>query len=237
MVDFVRLNTQLRDAIAARIASRQLTGLSLARKTGFRQAHISNYLHQRRGLSLAGMDRILSVLGITVIDLIPAGELSQHLPKDAADREYEGVALVDASSLRDPQPQLQRIREQLKFKRSFLRRLRPDFVTSRSNWTRFLLFKASEEDGAAMHPRVLPRSTLLIDRHYNSLRGYRRGDHNMYAVLKKDAVLIRYVEITGKQLTLRPETNTHPLDFIPIESGRSYGDYILGRVCHVSIET
>jgi transcriptional regulator with XRE-family HTH domain len=237
MVDFVRLNTQLRDAIAARIASRQLTGLSLARKTGFRQAHISNYLHQRRGLSLAGMDRILSVLGITVIDLIPAGELSQHLPKDAADREYEGVALVDASSLRDPQPQLQRIREQLKFKRSFLRRLRPDFVTSRSNWTRFLLFKASDEDGAAMHPRVLPRSTLLIDRHYNSLRGYRRGDHNMYAVLKKDAVLIRYVEITGKQLTLRPETNTHPLDFIPIESGRSYGDYILGRVCHVSIET
>jgi transcriptional regulator with XRE-family HTH domain len=237
MVDFVRLNTQLRDAIAARIASRQLTGLSLARKTGFRQAHISNYLNQRRGLSLTGMDRILSVLGMSVIDLIPAGELSAHLPKDAADREYEGVALVDASSLRDPQPQLQRIREQLKFKRSFLRRLRPDPVTPRSNWIRFLLFKASEDDGAAMHPRVLPHSTLLIDRHYNSLRGYRRGDHNMYAVLKKDSVLIRYVEITGKQLTLRPEMNTHPLDFIPIEAGRSYGDYILGRVCHVSIET
>ena len=237
MVDFVRLNTQLRDAIAARIASRQLTGLSLARKTGFRQAHISNYLHQRRGLSLEGMDRILSVLGISVIDLIPAGELSAHLPKDAADREYEGVALVDDAALRDPQPQLNRVREQLKFKRSFLRRLRPDAVTPRSNWIRFLLFKASDEDGAAMHPRVLPRSTLLIDRHYNSLRGYRRGDHNMYAVLKKDSVLIRYVEITGKQLTLRPEMNAHPLDFIPIESGRSYGDYILGRVCHVSIET
>src|SRR5689334_14189495 len=103
MVDFVRLNAQLRDAIAARIATRQLSGLSLARKTGFRQAHISNYLHRRRGLSLEGMDRILSVLGISVIDLIPAGELSAHLPKDAADREYEGVALVDDAALRDPQ--------------------------------------------------------------------------------------------------------------------------------------
>jgi hypothetical protein len=237
MVDFVRLNDQLREAVSARIATRQLTGLSLARKAGFRQAHISNFLHQRRGLSLDGMDRILSVLGISVIDLIPAGELSAHLPKDANDREYEGVALVDAATLMDPQPQLQRIREQLKFKRSFLRRLRPDPVTPRSSWVRFLLFKASDDDGAAMHPRVLPRATLLIDRHYNSLRAYRRGDTNMFAVLKKDSVLIRYVEITGKQLTLRPESNTHPLDFIPIESGRSYGDYILGRVCHVSIET
>ena len=40
MVDFVRLNDQLREAVSARIATRQLTGLSLARKAGFRQAHI-----------------------------------------------------------------------------------------------------------------------------------------------------------------------------------------------------
>jgi transcriptional regulator with XRE-family HTH domain len=237
MVYFERLNSQLRDAVATRIASRQLTGLSLARKTGFRQAHISNYLHRRRGLSLDGMDRILDVLGLSVLDLIPAGELSERLPKDAADREYEGVALVDAAALREPQPQLQRIQEQLKFKRNFLRRLRPDAVTPRASWVRFLLYKASEEDGAAMYPRVLPRATLLIDRQYNSLRAYRRGDTNMYAVLKGHSVLVRNVEITGKQLTLRPEINTKPLDFIPIESSHSYGDYILGRVCHVSIET
>ncbi len=183
------------------------------------------------------MDRILTVLGMSVLDLIPAGELSDRLPKDAADRDYEGVALVDAGALREPQPQLQRIEEQLKFKRNFLRRLRPDAVTPRSTWVRFLLYKASDDDGAAMYPRVLPRATLLIDRHYNSLRSYRRGDTNMYALIKGNTVLVRNVEITGKQLTLRPQVNTMPLDFIPIESGRSYGDYILGRVCHVSIET
>lgn len=237
MVDFQRLNIRLRDAVAMRIASRQLTGLSLARKTGFRQAHISNYLHKRRGLSLEGMDRILTVLGISVLDLIPAGELSERLPKDAADREYDGVALVDAAALREPQPQLQRIEEQLKFKRNFLRRLRADPVTPRTSWTRFLLYKASDDDGAAMYPRVLPRATLLIDRHYNSLRPYRRGDTNMYAVLKGNTVLVRNVEIMGKQLTLRPQVHAKPLDFVPIEAGHSYGDYILGRVCHVSIET
>jgi transcriptional regulator with XRE-family HTH domain len=237
MLDFQRLNNRLREAVATRIASRQLTGLSLARKTGFRQAHISNYLHNRRGLSLEGMDRILTVLGISVLDLVPAGDLSERLPKDAGDREYEGVSLVDAAALREPQPQLQRIQEQLKFKRNFLRRLRADPVTSRASWVRFLLYKASDDDGAAMYPRVLPRATLLIDRHYNSLRSYRRGDTNMYAVLKGSAVLVRNVEITGPQLTLRPQVQTAPLDFIPIEPGRSYGDYILGRVCHVSIET
>ncbi len=101
---------------------------------------------------------------------------------------------------------------------------------------RFLLYKASDDDGAAMYPRVVPRATLLIDRHYNSLRSYRRGDTNMYVVAKGQSVLVRNVEITGKQLTLRPQVNTEPLDFVPIESGRSYGDYIVGRVCHVSIE-
>src|SRR5512146_717805 len=237
MVDFEVLNSQLRRTVATRIASRQLTGLSLARKTGFRQAHISNYLRRRRGLSLEGMDRILTVLGISILDLIPAGELSEHLPKDAADREYEGVALVDANSLSEPQPQLRHVQEKLKFKRNFLRRLRPDAVTGRATWVRFLLFKASDADGAAMYPRLVPRATLLIDRHYNSLRPYRRGDTNMYAVLKDHSVLVRNVEITGKQLTLRPEVKSYPLDFIPISAGRSYGDYILGRVCHVSIET
>ena len=31
-----------------------------------------------------------------------------------------------------------------------------------------------------------PDATLLIDRHYNSLKPYRKGEFNMYAVLKND---------------------------------------------------
>ena len=37
-----------------------------------------------------------------------------------------------------------------------------------------------------MSPRLTPDATLLIDRHYNSLKPYRKGEFNMYAVLKND---------------------------------------------------
>ncbi len=236
MLDFVHLQSQLRHAVSARISSGQISGLALARKTGFQQAHVSNFVHNRRGLSLEGMDRIMSALGLSVLDLIPAGDLSTHSGA-ASDREYEGIALVETAALLDPIPPQPRIIERLKFKRTFLKRLRPDLITARANWTRFLLFKPSSDDAAAMYPRILAGATLLIDRHYNSLRPYRRGDANMYAVRKGNTVLVRYVEITGRQLTLRPQANTQPLDFVPIDSNRSYADYLLGRVCHVAIET
>ncbi len=236
MIDFIHLQAQLRHAVSARIGSGQISGLALARRTGFQQAHISNFIHSRRGLSLEGMDRIMKELHLTVLDLIPTGDLSTY-SGSAADREYEGIALVDASALLEPIPPQARIHEHLKFKRTFLRRLRPDLVTQRANWTRFLLFKPSADDASAMFPRILTGATLLIDRHYNSLRPYRRGDTNLYAIRKGTSVLVRYVEITGRQLTLRPHANTQPLDFVPIEPHRSYADYLLGRVCHVAIET
>lgn len=236
MLDFARLQSQLRHAISARIASGQITGVALARKTGFQQAHISNFLRSRRGLSVEGMDRMLTVLGLSVLDLVPASEINTY-SHAGDDREYEGVALVDYASVAAPTPSQRCVQERLKFKRNFLKRLRAEPVSHRDQWARFLLVRASDEDAAVMFPRILRGSVLLIDRHYNSLRPYRRGDSNMYAVQKGSSVLVRYVEMTGKQLTLRPEMNTAPLDFVPIESGRSYADYILGRVCHVAIET
>jgi transcriptional regulator with XRE-family HTH domain len=140
MVEFIHLQTQLRHAVSARITSGQITGLSLARKTGFQQAHISNFMHDRRGLSLEGMDRVMKVLGLSVLDLIPAGALASH-SGDSTDREYEGIALLSATVLADPIPSHAAIIERLKFKRAFLRRLRSDLVSPRSNWTRFVLFK------------------------------------------------------------------------------------------------
>ena len=53
-----------------------------------------------------------------------------------------------------------------------------------------------------MSPRLGPGATLLIDRHYNSLKPYRKGDFNLYAVLENDNCAVRYVEIVGNQLLL-----------------------------------
>ncbi len=40
-------------------------------RAGFQQAHVSNFLNQRRGLSVEAMDRVMEVLRLEVRDLLP----------------------------------------------------------------------------------------------------------------------------------------------------------------------
>src|SRR5437868_639072 len=75
----------------------------------------------------------------------------------------------------------------LKFKKSFLRKMKRETDVSRSTWHRFVLIRLGARDAFAMAPRLAVRATLLIDRHYTSLKPYRKGDSNMYAVVKNDS--------------------------------------------------
>jgi hypothetical protein len=58
---FRALQENLRKALWERIDDGELTGLRLAQETGFKQAHISNFLNRKRGLSVEGMDKVLNV--------------------------------------------------------------------------------------------------------------------------------------------------------------------------------
>ena len=87
-----------------------------------------------------------------------------------------------------------------------------------------------------MAPRLMPGATLLIDRHYNSLKPYRKGEFNMYAVLKSDTCAVSYVEVAGNQLILRPHNQSCPIEALPIAEGKSPSDYLVGRICQVSSE-
>jgi hypothetical protein len=49
---FKVLQENLRKTLWHRIEEEGLTGLRLAEQTGFKQAHISNFLNRKRGLSL-----------------------------------------------------------------------------------------------------------------------------------------------------------------------------------------
>jgi phage repressor protein C with HTH and peptisase S24 domain len=88
-----------------------------------------------------------------------------------------------------------------------------------------------------MYPRLLPGATLLLDRHYNSLKPYRKGEFNMYAVRKNDICTVKYVEIAGNHLILRPHNQAYPIEVLTMEENKSPSDYLVGRVCHVGIET
>ncbi len=238
-MSFQRLQDRLRKRLLAQIAAGQLTGLGLAEMIGFQQAHISNFLNRKRALSLDAMDRVWSALRWTVVDLMEDRELQSRAERlSPPEDDYENVPLVEAANaLAQPLLPSHQVHEVLKFKRTFLRRLRSDAVGGRSQWQRFVLVKADAREGMSMYPRMLPGATLLIDRHYNSLRPYRRQERNMYAVRYGSGWTIKYVEVAGKTLVLRPENQEYPVNVAQIADGESATEYLLGRVAHVAIET
>lgn len=77
---FRDLHEALRLEIVRRLDLGLLTGSELARLTGFRQAHISNFLHAKRSLSLTGLDRVLAAIHLTVDDVLPGSHQPGELP-------------------------------------------------------------------------------------------------------------------------------------------------------------
>jgi hypothetical protein len=236
---FRALQENLRKTLWDRIESGDLTGLHLAEQTGFKQAHISNFLNRKRGLSLEGMDKVLNVQHLSVLDLIDPTEVNKRASiVPPSEDEFENVLLVEGSvAASEPLIMSMNTREILKFKKGFLRKLRPEMETDRESWERFVLIRTDAREGMSMYPRLLPGAIVLIDRHYNSLKPYRKGESNMYAVRKDADSTIKYVEAAGSYLVLRPHNQSYPVEVIPIEPGQSASDYIVGRVCHLGIET
>jgi SOS-response transcriptional repressor LexA len=233
------LQENLREALWERIEEGDLTGLRLAEQTGFKQAHISNFLNRKRGLSLEGMDRVLAVQHLSVLDLLDPSEVNKRASiMPPSNDEFQNVLLVDASvAATQPLVTSMNVKEILKFKKSFLKKLKAETEGEREQWERFVLIKVDAREGMSMYPRLLPGATLLIDRHYNSLKPYRKGEFNMYAVLKDQSCTVKYVETAGKNLILRPQNQAYPVEVVTMDEGKSASDYIVGRVCHVGIET
>jgi SOS-response transcriptional repressor LexA len=233
------LQENLRNILWERIESGELTGLRLAEQTGFKQAHISNFLNKKRGLSIEGMDKVLSVQHISVLDLLDPAEVNKRasiLPPSGD--EFENILLADGKvAATHPLITSMNVKEILKFKKTFLRKLKPEIEGDRKDWQRFVLIKVDDDEGMSMYPRLMPGATLLLDRHYNSPKPYRKGEFNMYAVLKDGDCTVKYVEVAGNHLILRPHNQSYPIEVITMEEGKTASNYLVGRVCHVGMET
>ena len=140
---FKSLQENLRKALWERIDEGELTGLRLATQTGFRQAHISNFLNRKRSLSLEGMDRVLSVQHLSVLDLLDPAEVNKRATiAPPSDDAFENIFVVEAGiAASQPLIMSMNVREIQKFKRSFLRKLRPDMHGKRADWERFVAIK------------------------------------------------------------------------------------------------
>jgi hypothetical protein len=231
------LQDKLRTHIRARIDRGELTGTGLSRDAGFQQGHLSNFLNARRGLSLESMDRLLDTLDIGVLDLADLKDIEQQVSFAAGSSGFENVAVVSGEqAARLPRFTSEQVRDSRNFRRSFLRKLKPNDASNRGEWLRFVLLQLDAKAAGGMFPRIPAGATLLVDRHYNSLQPYRRLKPNIYAVQAEARCLIGYVSVSGDHLVLRPQNPQHAVELVRIERGRSYHDYIVGRVCHVGFE-
>lgn len=125
---FKHLQDNLRHTLRERIEDGELTGLRLAEQTGFRQAHISNFLNRKRSLSLEGMDRVLNVQHLSVLDLLSPEEVNKRasIPPPSED-EFDNIFVVEGEvAATQPLIMSMNVQEIHKFKRGFLRKLRPD---------------------------------------------------------------------------------------------------------------
>ncbi len=236
---FKVLQENLRKILRQRIETGELTGLHLAQQTGFKQAHISNFLNRKRGLSLEGMDKVLQVQHLSVLDLLDPAEVNKRasIVPPSGD-EFENIVLTDASiAATQSLITAMHVKEIVKMRKSFLRHLRASPVGDRTHWQRFVLIKLGAREALSMSPRLAAGAMLLLDRHYNALTPYRKGEFNMYGVLENGTCAVRYVEVAGNHLILRPHNQSYPTEVVTIAEGKSASDYIVGRVCFVGMET
>ena len=238
---FTALQDRLRDTLWTRINAGEVTGLQLAKAAGFKQAHISNFLNRKRGLSIEAMDRVLSVQRLSVLDLLTAKDMrkgTSSFPLVDSDDQFQEVPLVDeTAAAKMPGIMHMKIKDILKFKKDFLHQLRPAIEGARSHWDRFVALRIRPRDASSMYPRLQSGAMVLIDRHYNSLKHYRRGESNIYAVAREGHCIVRYVELAANHLILRPHNQDCVVEIIPLAKKEHAFDHIVGRVCYVGIET
>src|SRR5664280_1363032 len=105
---FRMLQENLRKTLWERIDAGELTGLRLAEQTGFKQAHISNFLNRKRGLSLEGMDKVLNVQHLSVLDLIdPPAERGRIRQRGGRRLAYRSLRSADYEHARQGGPEVQ----------------------------------------------------------------------------------------------------------------------------------
>jgi hypothetical protein len=227
-MNFTQMHERLRLELLRRIQRGTLSVSLLARQTGFAQAHLSNFLHSRRQLSLEAMDRILAAQRLAAADLLPAIRRDDHLPEG---EDGSAVPVVShAVALFEPVIRPAAIQALLHLPATALQSVHARASSARRTWERFVAIRVPSSDALPMDPLVLPEAIALIDRHYNSLLPYRPNRQNLYAVRHGSHVTLRYVEFQANRLVLRPLNNAFPVHLIEVDSGESPHELLVGRI-------
>jgi hypothetical protein len=227
-MNFNQMHERLRLELLRRIQRGTVSVSLLARQTGFGQAHLSNFLHSRRQLSLEAMDRILAAQRLTVADLLPALPRGGFWPED----ESAGAVPVvsHATALFEPVIRPSAVQLMLHLPPGALNSVHARASNVRRAWQRFVAIRVSAADALPMEPLVLPEAIALIDRHYNVLLPYRPNRPNLYAVRHGSHLTLRYAEFQAGRLILRPHNIASPVELIAMGPDESPSDLLTGRI-------
>jgi hypothetical protein len=227
-MNFSQMHERLRLELLRRIQRGTVSVSLLARQTSFGQAHLSNFLHSRRQLSLEAMDRILAAQRLTVADLLPALPRGGFWPED----ESAGAVPVvsHATALFEPVIRPSAVQLMLHLPQGALNSVHARASNVRRAWQRFVAIRVSAADALPMEPLVLPEAIALIDRHYNVLLPYRPNRPNLYAVRHGSHLTLRYAEFQAGRLILRPHNIATPVKLIAMGPDESPSDLLAGRI-------
>jgi hypothetical protein len=227
-MNMTQVHERLRLELLRRIQRGTLTVSLLARLTGLAPAHLSNFLHSRRQLSLEAMDRIFAAQHLSVADLLPADHKGTHDPPDEAGSP---VPIVSHSvALFEPFIRPSAVQSMLHLPAGALRSLRTRVTPQRRAWQRFVAVRVQPLDALPMEPMLMEDGIALIDRHYISLMPYRRNRPNLYAVRNGSHLTLRHVELVTGRMVLRPHNLAFPVDLIDVDPGGSLAEVLVGRV-------
>ncbi len=234
-MNFSQLHERLRVELLRRIDRGGLSGALLARQTGFRQSHISNFLHRKRTLSLAGLDRILAAQMLSVTDLI---EIDPSLLRGPRRRDPTDLASVTAvpivkpsAAIHDAHPVTHAAADHLQLPTRMLEHLRSRRSSSRRGWARFVAIRLNAQLAGGMDPLLMPDSIAVIDRHYNSLLPYRNLQPSLYAIRSGNTLLVRFAHFELNRLVLRPYNIAHPVHLLALGPHEVPSDVVVGRIC------
>jgi hypothetical protein len=227
-MNFTQMHERLRLELQRRINRGTLSVSLLARQTGFGQAHLSNFLHSKRQLSLQALDRVMTAQHLAADDLLP---ILRHPADATVELDSSKVPIVSyPAALFEPYIRPAAVHSMLQLPAGVLHSLQPRTSKQRRVWQRFVAVRISRNDAQAMEPLVKPNAIALVDRHYNSLAPYRPDQPNVFAVRNGSHLLLRHVDFLSDRVVLRPYNSAFPVELVELGLHETPGDLIAGRI-------
>ena len=203
-----------------RIEREVLTASLLALRSGLQQPHISNFLRNKRRLSLPALDRVLAALELTVADLMPAPAGPPPLFADGIPLVSEQVA-INNDVIREGS-----IQARLPF--ALLGdNARPRAV--RKNRERFVAVTLSNVTATHLDPRLTAGATVILDRH--STPPIDGSIDSIYAIRHEGRLHFCYLSFDRGALIASSYANTVPAFVLTVPPNVAPVSLIVGRVC------